>query len=98
MRSRWPAQSDAPTFIHTDKPTGRDPTIVFGRQAPKQANNTTIHPFAPFLNATVFHLMEWFYQLAEKTLEDLNYLVCKVILADDFDREDLLRFDAGRKA
>ena len=54
--------------------------------------------FVPFLNATVWHLMGWFYNSStQKSLEDLNGLVCNVILADDFNREDRWDFSAQQE-
>jgi len=54
--------------------------------------------FAPFLNATVWRLMEWFYNSStQKSIHDLDRLVHNVILADDFDREDLCDFNAQRE-
>ncbi|KAI0263908.1 hypothetical protein BC834DRAFT_970987 [Gloeopeniophorella convolvens] len=54
--------------------------------------------FAPFLNATSFRLMEWFYGNTMKSLADLDRLVNDVILADDFNREDLRAFSAARES
>jgi hypothetical protein len=43
--------------------------------------------------------MTWFYNTSvQKSYEDLNRLIDDVILADDFDREDLRDFDASREA
>ena len=53
--------------------------------------------FAPFLNATVWHLMEWFYSSTQKSIGNLDHLVHDVILADNFDREDLCDFSAQRE-
>ncbi|KAG6809229.1 hypothetical protein H0H92_001089 [Tricholoma furcatifolium] len=54
-------------------------------------------PFAPFLNATVFQLMNWFYQSTTKTLADLDSLVNDVILHPDFTQSDLRGFRAARE-
>ncbi|KAI6169922.1 hypothetical protein EDD17DRAFT_1683582 [Pisolithus thermaeus] len=54
--------------------------------------------FAPFLNATVWRLMGWFYNgSTQKSLDDLNHLVHDVILAEDFDCKDLHNFSAHRE-
>lgn len=54
--------------------------------------------FAPFLNATVFRLMSWFYSGSNmKTLAELDALVNDVILADDFKISDLKGFSAARE-
>ncbi|KAI0258800.1 hypothetical protein BC834DRAFT_800939, partial [Gloeopeniophorella convolvens] len=47
-----------------------------------------------FLNHTVFRIMDWFYGTNSKTLADLDRLVNDVLLADDFNREDLHGFSA----
>jgi len=42
--------------------------------------------FAPFLNATIYRLMTWFYSGSNtKSIGELDHLVKDVILADDFD-------------
>jgi hypothetical protein len=49
--------------------------------------------FHPFPNASVFRLMNWFYQAsATKSMTDLDCLVHEVILAEDFNPEDLRNF------
>jgi hypothetical protein len=54
--------------------------------------------FAPFLNATVFRLMNWFYSGSNmKSVAELDKLVNDVILADDFDRAHLKEFSAMRE-
>ncbi|GLB45992.1 hypothetical protein LshimejAT787_5000020 [Lyophyllum shimeji] len=56
------------------------------------------HFFAPFLNATVFRLMSWFYSGSNmKSLAELDALVNDVILAEDFDPKDLEGFSAARE-
>ncbi|KAK0488044.1 hypothetical protein EDD18DRAFT_1359990 [Armillaria luteobubalina] len=42
--------------------------------------------------------MHWFYSTTTKTLNDLNCLINKVILAPDFSALDLLSFDANHEA
>ena len=54
--------------------------------------------FKPFMNATVWQLMSWFYKgSTQKSFNDLNTLIHNFILADDFDREDLQEFNAQRE-
>ena len=65
--------TNAPTFIQSESQPRVDPARVYGPQAHVQVMDSS--PFAPFLNATVFRLMNWFYGSAEKTLSDLNNLV-----------------------
>jgi hypothetical protein len=37
------------------------------------------NPFAPYLNATVYWLMNWFYQMSVKSLADMDSLVHNVL-------------------
>jgi hypothetical protein len=53
---------------------------------------------APFLNATVFRLMNWFYSATStKSVAELQSLVDDVLLAPDFDVSDLRGFNARRE-
>ncbi|TCD63562.1 hypothetical protein EIP91_005233 [Steccherinum ochraceum] len=55
--------------------------------------------FAPFQNATKFRLIHWLLTGSnQKSLAEADRLVNEVILQDDFDREDLRGFNAGREA
>lgn len=54
--------------------------------------------FVPFLNATVFRLMNWFYSGSSlKSIAELQSLVDNVILAPDFKISDLDGFNAKRE-
>ncbi|KAF8233601.1 hypothetical protein L208DRAFT_1266154 [Tricholoma matsutake] len=54
--------------------------------------------FTPFLNASVFRLMTWFYGGSNlKSLGKLNRLVNEVILADNFQHKDFVGFSASCK-
>jgi hypothetical protein len=54
------------------------------------------HYFTPFLNASVFCLMTWFYGGSNlKSLGEFNRLVNEVILADDFQQKDFVGFSAS---
>jgi hypothetical protein len=54
--------------------------------------------FVPFANASVFRLMEWFYNGSSvKSIADLDTLVSGVILAEDFDPKHLEGFSATRE-
>ncbi|KAG6824734.1 hypothetical protein H0H92_005989 [Tricholoma furcatifolium] len=91
--------ADAPTFIKLQDSANRSPLSVFGPQVAK--NNNTPSPsniFAPFLNVTIFRLMNWFYQSTTKTLADLDNLVHQVILQPDFSTRDLDGFSASRES
>jgi len=83
---------DAPTFINTTDCGYCKAEEAFGHMG------TSSNPFAPYLNATVYQLMNWFYQTGSKMLHDLNSLVHNVILAPDFDATHLQNFSASSKA
>jgi hypothetical protein len=54
--------------------------------------------FHPFPNATVYRLINWFYRAsATKSMTDLDSLVHEVILAEDFNPEDLRNFRISRE-
>jgi hypothetical protein len=54
--------------------------------------------FAPFLNITVFRLMNWFYNGSSmKSVAELDRLVNDVILQPDFEKEHLTGFRAARE-
>ena len=62
---------------------------VFG----SSLENLETNYFTPFLNASVFRLMKWFYSGSNlKSLGELDRLVNDLILADDFDKKDLSGF------
>ena len=83
--------TDAPTFINTTDRGYRKAEDAFG-------TDSSSNPFAPYLNATVYRLMNWFYQTGSKTLNDLNNLVHNVILAPEFDADHLQNFSASSEA
>ncbi|THU93782.1 hypothetical protein K435DRAFT_669587 [Dendrothele bispora CBS 962.96] len=67
-----------------------EPLSVFGT-----TSRTLSNTFAPFLNATVFRLMSWFYNGREsKSMADLDELVKDVLQAEDFKKEDLDGFSS----
>lgn len=85
---------DAPFFANETNysfPTGGD---TIGRPI----NDGSSNQFFPYLNASVYRLMNWFYQTGLKSLADLNSLVHDVVLAPDFDPADLNDFDASRES
>jgi hypothetical protein len=54
--------------------------------------------FAPFISAIHYRLLSWFYNgNGKKSAKDLNNLVQKVLLADDFDHEELRDFHAAQE-
>jgi len=54
--------------------------------------------FAPFLNATIFYLMNWLYSGSNtKSIGELDRLVKEVILADDFSKDHLKNFSAAHE-
>ncbi|KAL0065586.1 hypothetical protein AAF712_007364 [Marasmius tenuissimus] len=73
--------------------TTKNPLSVFGLSDPDSEGI-----FAPFLNTTVFCLMNWFYGPKNmKSVAGLNSLANDVILADDFDHNDLAGFWTQRE-
>lgn len=85
---------DAPTFERTPDDS-LEPSLGTSRFGlPPLPSN----PFAPFLNATIFRLINWFYSGSEmKSVAELDRLVKEVLLADDFDRLHLEKFSASRE-
>ena len=53
--------------------------------------------YHPFLNVTVFRLMDWFYGSPSKSVAELDLLVNNVILAKGFDTNHLKGFRAKRE-
>ena len=65
---------------------------------PSSVESVNQNSFAPFLSATVFRLMNWFYGSSNmKSVTELDKLVNDVILADDFDKAHLEGFNAKRE-
>lgn len=61
-------------------------------------NAATENIYHPFLNATVYRLMSWFYSGSnQKSVAELDRLVKEVILQEDFDVGDLKDFSASRE-
>ena len=90
-----PSVCDAPTLagVQADRSRWRLP---FGLNNVTEAAGSY---FAPFLNATVYRLMHWYYTGSHiKSLGELDRLVNDVILVDDFDKNDLENFSAAREA
>ena len=60
--------------------------------------NSATQFFEPFRNASIFRLMTWFYRPSiTKSITELNTLVKDVILAPDFNADDLVGFDATKE-
>lgn len=77
-------------------PTRKHWWVGFGRGALHAAADSV---FYPFLNATTFRLMNWFYSGSSmKSLTELDRLVSDVILAEDFNPDHLRHFNAAREA
>ncbi|PSS31923.1 hypothetical protein PHLCEN_2v2304 [Hermanssonia centrifuga] len=84
---------DSPTLA-TAKSSRPPWWSVFGKSVSKVKESH----FTPFLNATAFRLMSWFYSGSSmKSLGELDRLVQEVILQEDFNREDLNGFSASRE-
>ena len=87
---------DAPGLSSAPSTSARRWWTGFGRKIP-DLSPRGLHEniFAPFLNATVFRLMNWFYSGSNmKSVAELQSLVNNVLLADDYDREHLKNFSA----
>jgi hypothetical protein len=66
--------------------------------AVENVKSRTADFFRPFRNASIFRLMSWFYRPSIiKSIGELNTLVKEVILAPDFEPEDLIGFDAAKE-
>ena len=70
---------------------------AFGTAIQKVATQTREF-FEPFRNALIFRLMTWFYQPSiTKSIVELNSLVKDVLLAPDFNPNDLIGFNAAKE-
>ena len=62
------------------------------------ADDTSGSLFSPFLNPSVFRLVNWFYNGSNmKSVEELDRLVNDVVLAEDFNPSDLRGFRAAKE-
>ena len=88
--------SDGNTFSRDPDSDGNRPWWgAFG----SSSQNIQEPYFAPFMSASVFHLMNWFYTGSNlKSLGKLDRLVTDVILANDFRREDFVGFRSSQEA
>ena len=98
--------ADGPNFIKDQRPESK-PTWAspfgtdFTQSGPLDiaTPKSALLPYLPFQNMTIFRLMEWFYDSSlMKSLGTLNNLVHQVLLAPDFDRNELVGFDAAKEA
>ncbi|KAG2128672.1 uncharacterized protein EDB93DRAFT_1095871, partial [Suillus bovinus] len=87
--------SDSTHFASAQQPAaGRPWWSGFGTSMKTPTENF----FVPFLNATIYRLMCWFHGGSTmKSLTELDRLVNKVILAEDFDKADLQGFQASKE-
>jgi hypothetical protein len=54
--------------------------------------------FAPFFNASTYHLMTWFYSLSNtKCMAELNSLVNDVILTPGFKADEFVGFNTSKE-
>ena len=87
--------ADSSNFTQDTSSRTRPWWSVFG----SSLENLETNYFAPFLNASVFHLMKWFYSGSNlKSLGELDCLINEVILADDFDKKDFSGFQAAHES
>ncbi|KAJ3526650.1 hypothetical protein NM688_g8235 [Phlebia brevispora] len=89
---------DAPTFA-TAKQTSTPPWwSVFGRTK-ESVEKLAERRFAPFLNASTYYLMSWFYSgSSAKSLLELDRLIYEVLFKEDFNIPDLHGFSAIRES
>jgi hypothetical protein len=88
--------SDSPNF---NSDSLRSDAYPWWSRLGSTISTATKNTFAPFLNATTFHLMNWFHSGSnQKSLAELDRLVNDVILAPDFKADDLHGFRATREA
>lgn len=77
------------------------PSSFFAKALEKIRTSMTdaaVNFFAPFQNVSIFRLMTWFYRSSNtKSIGELNSLVKDVLLAPDFQTEDLVGFDAAKE-
>lgn len=89
---------DAPGLETVPKPNAPRWWAGFGCNALELTRSAHKHVFAPFLNVTVFRLMNWFYSgSSSKSIVELQSLVDDVLLAPDFQLSDLKDFNARRE-
>jgi hypothetical protein len=84
------AVCNSPNF-GIDTPTTPPANPLAGFGIPNKMVPTT-NFFAPFLNATIFRLINWFYGSVTKSMANLDNLVEGVILQPDFQKEHLEGF------
>ena len=100
--TEWPSvdPEDDITINHlTDAPTFTE-SIEYGHRNEDTSGPvaSSSNPFSPYLNATVYRLMNWFYQTGVKSLADMDALVHDVLRVPDFDATHLEGFSASREA
>lgn len=101
--TEWPSvdPEDDITINHlTDAPTFAGSTNFGHRKADDMFSTvkSSSNQFSPYLNATVYRLMNWFYQSTVKSLTNLDSLVHDVLRAPGFDAIHLEDFSASREA
>ena len=96
--------TDLPIFDPSDEACIYDmcdaPTFTIPPTSSQASISTRIREtfFTPFANPTIYRLFSWFYNgNISKSIADLNDLVVNVLLAPDFDKEHLHKFDAARE-
>ena len=98
--------ADGPNFTKDQRsdpqPTWASPfgTDFTQSDPPDDTEPTVVRPgYLPFQNMSIFRLMQWFYDSSlTKSLGTLNNLVHQVLLAPDFNTNDLVDFDAAKEA
>jgi hypothetical protein len=87
-------------LVDDDMPSQhRDHSDAAVNETPHSSSGTTgIDFFHPFLNATVFRLMNWYMETSGTlSIANIDRFAREVFLSDDFNREDLRNFSAARE-
>lgn len=88
------ALSDSPNLMEMESGAVRNWWTGFGSSVDQLKKDW----FAPFLSASSFRLMKWFYGASTtKSLTELDLLVQEVLLAEDFKTEELRTFRMTRE-
>jgi hypothetical protein len=85
---------DVPGFA----PSHPSSTLPKASEFPSLTPSTPMNPFEPFLNSTVFRLMNWWSGNPTKSAADIDRLVRDVLLHKDFDQHHLDGFRCSREA
>jgi hypothetical protein len=90
---------DSPNIATNISSASRKWSSPWGLSADSISTTSAGISFAPFPNISIFRLMSWYYNSSNtKSLGELGKLVNDVILADDFQKEDFIGFNASKES